>query len=154
MTNNGDPPDDQLDISTPRDAREKRCGMTDDRLKVPRGGGGGLDSKKDDRYAGTGSPGQQAGPAGLCALRLEWSWALVFPERGRASSSFRCVSIVSQLLSSVSLAVDWTEGQCGQEKCSLAPGGPSEIRARIICVFSLSLSFFFLFLPLLVNAHV
>lgn len=33
----GDPPTDRLDISAPHDAREKRRGMTDDRLKVPRG---------------------------------------------------------------------------------------------------------------------
>jgi len=37
MTNNGTLPDGRPDISTPRDAREKQCGMTDDRLKVSRG---------------------------------------------------------------------------------------------------------------------
>lgn len=37
MTNNGTLLDGRLDISTPHDAREKRCGMTDDHLKVSRG---------------------------------------------------------------------------------------------------------------------
>jgi len=87
MTNNGDPPGDRLDISAPRDAREKHRGMTDDRLKVARA----------RERLGRCTQEQVAVPRDRAHRAPQWSWALVFPERGRAPSPFRCVSIVPLL---------------------------------------------------------
>lgn len=102
MTNNGDPPErrrrrrreparvfSRLDISTPRDARERRSGMTDDRLKVSRGSEARERKERNALRTGTGSP-ETRETAGVTSRAL--NGLLVFQERGRAPSSFSTTS--------------------------------------------------------------